>query len=428
MLSRAARRCSPGNTLRRQISYASKVRAFPFKFSMEDAIQKVAMTNALSGSHVDVKAAFLEFLNQKSEIRPERIVPIYYPAWLIDAEVEVKGTLKSLRDKDPEAAEGTLSATFVNSYLPGHTMDKLSMTCLLTDFPSVESAVPFSSDLEEQFDTRITCLPFQTNPLPLLENATRLPPDLLDLDAASFLPSTIRANLMCAYPILLPLYLAQYKFLDIYKTIVIEAHSDDARILVERVKLSESIDKEALDSSKDVLVPPSSAVEAVLRYIEERTEDAPGKFSKYFWYANGAPTNDTNISTVVVPASWALGKREDSDQLHFNLSPISKLLTPESLQSLVTSDNSIMSDPRIRPFTEDEVRAVRIYFDLGDERARAYSAVQGIMAVKDGEATPKGTADKAKLETYAADVDKSRENAVPSWWKQANSHPKAKKK
>ena len=67
--------------------------AFPFKFSPADAIVHMAPhASALfmfKGFFRSLAARFLPALGYHP-LQPTRIIPVYFPAWIIDAEMEVE--------------------------------------------------------------------------------------------------------------------------------------------------------------------------------------------------------------------------------------------------------------------------------------------------------------------------------------------------
>ncbi|KAJ7066922.1 hypothetical protein C8F01DRAFT_1365125, partial [Mycena amicta] len=398
---RAARTCKRRNTanLRWISSYPSKVRAFPFKFSPEAAIAQISATDAIVGATYDVQEAFQQLFGKRG-LLPEKIVPVYFPAWLVDAEIEALATVPATSG----SMEGIVTATFVNSYLPGHRMDKLSMTSLLSEL-SLEDAIPFSTELQHQFDTNVTCLPFQTTPFPILDAAKRFPSDDFRIDDFHINPSSIRPNLIAAYPILLPLYLARYKFFQIYKTVVVEAHTDEARIGIERVRWSAT--------APSPTSPFSASGETWMRrfvsWMEQGTEDAPGKHSKYFWYPQGSPASFSNLASLIIPPEWT--QRTQSLVIPDWGAWLATNLTPQSLQGLVTADHN-MEDPRIRPFTPEELGDVRNFMRLGEERAKAYAVLESVSRETTGDT--KQTLQQVR--EHAMSSDRSRQEATPSWW------------
>jgi hypothetical protein len=76
-------------------------------------------------------------------------------------------------------------------------MDKLASTSLLSTRLAFQHTVPFSADLETQFETKITCLPFTTTPFSILDAAKSLQSRQCRVsDNFVIDPSSIRTNLV----------------------------------------------------------------------------------------------------------------------------------------------------------------------------------------------------------------------------------------
>lgn len=121
--SRHFLRCS--SSIRANLSYASKVRgefksigggkallnphdhhldaAYPFAFSLEDALVRLGPTISANAGGQDIlpslAARFLPGLGFKP-IQPQQAKAVYVPAWIIDAEVEAKFWLKTAEEQE----------------------------------------------------------------------------------------------------------------------------------------------------------------------------------------------------------------------------------------------------------------------------------------------------------------------------------------
>ncbi|KAF7330565.1 hypothetical protein MVEN_02496600 [Mycena venus] len=384
-------------------SYSPKVRAFPFKVSPAEAIQQLAMTPA---SGTDISTRLSTRFGSTPPIQPKKIVPVYFPAWFIDGEMEAE-VIPS--NSDSKSANGYVTAVFLNSYLPGHTMDKLSSISLLSESLAVQTeAVPFTADLETQWDTKITCLPFKTAPFSILDAANSLTSEQCRVsDVFSLDPSSIRTNLICAYPVLIPLYLAQYAA---DTTVVLEAHDSEAgRILEERgadepVLNVHEVEPEGVrtvvNSIRKLGIPPpkpsdgpitrfllNSAryLETQMTDVEKKLEEVEAELAGLFRYHRGSPTQFVNIAALTIPRHG----QAKIDQ---------------------------MTDPRIRPFTVDEVIAVRKFLWTGQERAKAHTLLDSMSKVK-ATGAPENQNHK-DFKEYVESFDAQRRKATPSWWKE----------
>ncbi|KAJ6494797.1 hypothetical protein C8R47DRAFT_383655 [Mycena vitilis] len=354
-------------------------------------------------------------------IEPLKIVPIYFPAWFIDAEVEAQVLTSN------GSVEGYVTGVFANSYFPGHTMDKLSSLSLLSRQLEGEEAVAFSKDLETQWDTTITCLPFQTAPLSILNAAQSLRSDHCVINESYFInPSSIRPNLISAYPVLIPLYLAQYAR---NTTVVLEAYSEMGRVFEE---IPFDSDEEA--ATQDTRAPATSpgdqdlfggliermekaAERFEIRLVEMEMEAAgspprdnydlvrgPGDFLSH----RGKPTPFLSLSAITFPPGW--DKWNIRDDFRNVQRWIHNFLMTDDFRK---PDEDPMDDLRIRPFTSEEVMAVRKFLELGKERTSAHSLLDSIAKVT--KTAPEDS--NETWEEYVASVDAQRDDATPGWWK-----------
>ncbi|KAJ7739757.1 hypothetical protein DFH07DRAFT_839779 [Mycena maculata] len=399
-------------------SYSPKVRAYPFELSPSEALATCTAV-LLGGERFKGLSRLLATLSEPI-IQPESIVPVYWPSWLVDTEVEFNATIRSA---DGTVDQGPITVCAVNSYLPGHTMHKLSSISLLSPDLASHHPVPFSDALETQYDQKIICLPFMTTPLSILKVAKSLEPSQLIFSEGLCIDlSSIKTNLLSAYPVLIPLYLAKYAVNSgedtdsVNQTVLIEAHSKmgEGRIIVENVSGFPSLlkgvpdrDRERVMTWQKRLATWKNALDAELKAQnpQERT-DQP------FLYYNAGSTSFQNIAAITMPPTWA-GDIVDGfgDWLdHF--------LTAEALQKLTTRGG--MDDLRIRPWTMEEVNIARRFMSIGIERSRAYQLIEA----KSKENPTENVLQAAKK--YATSLDAQREEATPSWWNEWKNSSKKK--
>ncbi|KAJ7494701.1 hypothetical protein B0H11DRAFT_2003050 [Mycena galericulata] len=318
---------------------------------------------------------------------PEKIVPVYFPAWFIDAEVEFNASVTSHQGA---VDNGRMTAVFLNSYIPGHTMDTLSTISLLSEDLAFHETVPFSADLETQYDTKIQCLPFKTAPLSIIDEAKSLQPDQLVVSRKLRIdPSSISTNLLCAYPVLIPLYLAQYAVNwgedtdPVYKTALIEAHSVKGRIIVENVPYQLPSQEEegplhadnfiirALERQRVKLVRLSQKLDQETTVLKRQLEErGMGPAETNFLYLRGKATPFHNLSTITTPPTW------DISNIQGYMNWLESFMTADGLKQLVTTGDVGMDDPRIRPFTVKELKGARKFLALGQERSKAYDLLE----------------------------------------------------
>ncbi|KAJ7035014.1 hypothetical protein C8F04DRAFT_547882 [Mycena alexandri] len=339
-------------------------------------------------------------------LEPAKLVPVYFPAWLIDAEIEAKATATT--STSTESEDGYVTATFINSYLSGYLMDDLSSTSFLTKTLTIDKAVPFSAELETQFDSTINCLPFRTDPFSVLDSAKSLSfKQCCITEDLRIHPSTIQANLISAYPVLIPLYLAQYtgKASGVYQkvvTAILQAHCKKGPILWGK--------REELFDMEDIFFHvPAPHREAFLKKNSERASwashllDATGlALTTPFFPRRGLPGEFANIASLTVPPGWNAVNRFENF--------IDWLNGFVSTGTLHKTTNLDMDDPRIRPFTDEETGAVRRFMFHGHQRAMAYALLTTNAKVS-------GDISSKELEDFAASADARRQEATPNWWK-----------
>ncbi|KAF8206441.1 hypothetical protein K438DRAFT_1817212 [Mycena galopus ATCC 62051] len=373
--------------------------AFPFKISPSEAISQLASTSAGGGE------LFGASLNQR-----RLSLVVYFPAWFIDGEIEAKVNLSD--------ATGHVTAVFLNS---NAFTDKLSSVSFLSDNLGLTTeAVPFTAALETQWDTKITCLPFKTTPFSVLDAAAKsLKPDQCVISEVLALePSSIRANLICAYPVLIPLYLAQYPS---DRTVVLEAHDEEGRILEERapdvdMRLPKEHQLESVRADIHKAIRIMGFPRTIGRFIEKFMQATDNKIDVLdaeigglFRYHRGGASPFVNIASLTIPPTWT----PRWNYIHYH--DFRRWLDGfRTTGTLPTTRNDSMVDPRVRPFTTDEVIAVRTFLHAGQERAKAHTVLESVSKVQQAHETRGYEA----LKTHAASLDTERQNATPSWWKE----------
>ncbi|KAJ7170653.1 hypothetical protein C8R43DRAFT_58587 [Mycena crocata] len=401
-------------------SYSPKVRAFPFKISPEEAIKDLSDhivhgPTAVGPTFEDGIPARMNAAFGDTPIRPEKIVPIYFPAWFIDAEVHANSTTTTPLGTE----DGQLRVICLNSYLPGHNWDKLSSISLLSPNLNVDESVSFSSDLEIQYDTKIICLPFTTTPFSIPRGLRSLQPDQCKItENLLFDPLSVDVKLFCAYPVLMPLYLAQYA-VDVdanknymYKTAFIEAHSDEGRIVVENIREITRLSRRAerTGSVGKLLI-------AIAKYFDQQLDDLDRKLEESqsmseqrgLLYHRGDRSPFGNFDRVMAihhGSAWGFDMPRGLTRW------VDGHVTTEALQ-LLKADDQKMGDPRIRPFTGPEVGAVRKYFTLSVATTEADALLHNLSQIKPAAEVNPGN----DVQDYLASKTAQREAALPDWWR-----------
>ncbi|KAF8808730.1 hypothetical protein BYT27DRAFT_7337705 [Phlegmacium glaucopus] len=229
----------------------TKLRAFPFQVPPEHA-QRLLSPLAAAACNFrkmlpSIGAYALPFLNFDF-LRPVRLSAVYFPAWFVNGEVEANVTYKGIQSNE--------TAWFENTYIPGSDMAVLSAAPLRCPLFNYTEAVPFTKSLMHQHGEPVQCVPFSTSPFSLLDVTSSHPSSwsIMINEDLSINPSSVKTNLMSAYPVLLPLYLAQY---DIdgggedspnnMITFLLQAHCDPASIMCENLSKINETSRKAIE-------------------------------------------------------------------------------------------------------------------------------------------------------------------------------------
>ncbi|KAI0331888.1 hypothetical protein GY45DRAFT_1401537 [Cubamyces sp. BRFM 1775] len=193
-------------------SYSDKVRAFPFGVSKEKAIADLSLNVSIfTGSELigTLLRSILPSLNTQA-LRPTRVVPAYIPTWIIDAELEATVWTKKHETDDHHTKETAL-VQFGHSCVPRFVFPPLSTLNLKSPNLLNVDAVPWSEDLRKHDGDDVLCLPYSVTPFQLPNLARSL--SLSKSNIAKVLrlePSSLKENMLAAYPVLIPVYMAQY--------------------------------------------------------------------------------------------------------------------------------------------------------------------------------------------------------------------------
>lgn len=186
-------------------AYPDRVQAYPFAFGLDKALRYAGrLVGSISHSPIRSEAAYYLRSHAVSPIQPEFAAAIYLPTWVIDA--EVKADFWPKPDNETPARKRKVTGYLVNSFMPGFALEPFSRLNFKSDDLQEYLLLPFSKLMEEQHDQKITCIPFAFTPFSLPSLVRKLK----DVDHAVKLGS-LKAHVMAAYPILIPVYALQYK-------------------------------------------------------------------------------------------------------------------------------------------------------------------------------------------------------------------------
>jgi hypothetical protein len=106
-----------------------------------------------------------------------------------------------------------------------------------------------------------------------------------------------------------------------------------------------------------------------LQAEEKALDDLEAVSEGLFRYHRGGPTDFVNVGALTIPPAWTRW-----NFLHFR--DFRKWLDGfRKTGTLAAAKPDEMDDPRVRPFTKDEVLAVRKFFLAGQERAKVHTVL-----------------------------------------------------
>ncbi|KAF8954611.1 hypothetical protein BDZ97DRAFT_1928054 [Flammula alnicola] len=322
---------------------------------------------------IDLLPSFLStpsFLEYK---RPTRFSAVYFPAWILNAEIEAKVTYKGYQ----QAA----SAIFRNT--AGSHVPTLSAAPLWPRTLDGKEPLPFDESLLRQYEEEVQCIPFTISPFSVVDIATTSSAESLEISPdLSFSPSSVKPTIFSAFPVLLPLYVGQYTVDQPEKantstvTVFMQAHSADDSPGI----MTEGLSAEHLAA----LASPN-----ILKMLELNL--GTGKF---FTVSIGDVTvNEWPQRITKIVYEWL------EDKLRYS-SNIEKLA---SLGKLKSDD-----DPRVREMTEEETEVLDKYFKIRDN----------ILFLKMlGKALPAPEEPVVNIiSSKFTDLEEGQKQATPHWW------------
>ncbi|KAG5720236.1 hypothetical protein E4T56_gene3323 [Termitomyces sp. T112] len=373
----------------------TKLRAYPFRISPEDAIVQIAPY----ASYVCMFQQFLGSLGARflpgfgfEPLRPVRITPVYFPGWFIDAEVSADFNLKNVLSR----GSGITQA----SYLPGSDFRVLSWVSYR--FDGGPDPVPFTEELTRQHGVDVTCIPYTISPFAAFDFVQSVTDPVQLHENVSFVPSSIHTGMFAAYPVLFPLYLAQYEYPfpgnERLVTFFLEAATLNGRIQTEKIVSGEVLrDRFTRDNFPQYFIDLTHKLDDMDVPCMRGRPDYFFRFDgfKFLQQRQIAPMMDCWLNDAVATSGVGqeLAKRS----------------------GILTSD----ADPRIRPFTVEERKAVQSWLALSEKiesLTRILESLQKTLVTQ----LVRDKRDNAikSLEHKIAEL-KAKQNAVtPQWWEE----------
>ncbi|KAG6908329.1 hypothetical protein DXG01_005240 [Tephrocybe rancida] len=414
----------------------TKLRAFPFEISPEDAITEMApyassicLFKELIGS---LGARFIPGFGFKP-LRPVRITPVYFPGWIIDAEVSVDVTCGDVQHRTsgiaqdsyvnvihdtnniaelvPDICQVLVLETcpfmwFSNASRIGSDFQVLSWVSYRSDeIITTEKTVPFTESLKHQHGVDVTCLPYTISPFAALGLAHSTTDPIRLGDDVSIAPKTLDSDMFAAYPVLFPLYLAQYEYplpgKERLVTLFIEASTAGGRIRSEKLDIGNDV-RSLIPMAPRALVDFTHALDEV---------DVPclqGTPSPFFGLTGFYSTEKRGLSTLL--DHWL----NDA------------VVTHGAGQTLVVNSDLVSDDdPRIRPFTLEERTTVERWLALSQEIESMVRVAVSMrrtheLASASNKVFPQDVFDKTieSLESKIAELQAEQVAITPEWWKE----------
>ncbi|KAM0792156.1 hypothetical protein ACM66B_004854 [Microbotryomycetes sp. NB124-2] len=198
---------SSGPTTRRR---SNKIETLPFVLDPRDALRTCdAAAHSAFGlssmlSHFFARfGAWLGFNNIQTGVKRVAFKPVLLPTWRVDLAMQGKALLA-------EDIEFSLLITALDAPVPGLNLPPLSN--LSTASPWASDPEPFDEDKHlNQLDMDVTLIEFTTAPLRLLARLAGLPRTNLAQHGLALDPSAFKASMFAAYPLYVPLYLAEHE-------------------------------------------------------------------------------------------------------------------------------------------------------------------------------------------------------------------------
>ncbi|KAI0707337.1 hypothetical protein C8Q76DRAFT_628908 [Earliella scabrosa] len=401
--------------------YSSKVRALPFVITREHAVRELSWFTSGFTSHKllgTVLRHFFPTLNVDA-LRPTRIQAVYLPTWVVDSQVQAAVWLKK-QESDAEFSKIFVAGHQLVSLnmLTGFVYEPLSTFNLLLGRDIRESStVPWTEQLRKHDGDDVLCLPFSLSPFKLPEAARSL-----SLSGATvshsfrFDPSSIHTTMLAAYPILMPIYIAQFQVDDIVDgavvprqvTSVIEAGRQKGRVFLEAITPLKLLYNVAGLDSPDIIVrgdhAPQTRSFVKLRPVlcGQATDDHRRQLRRWMDHA---------LSTLDFLKQYRnqyFGKTEQEAAQEVN-----------------------WDDIRIRPLTHEEQVANVQWLTIGEDlyllrvMQRVYEKDRGVCDIppsstgQDGDpAANASNEDFEKLVKQIEALEKMREEKKPAWFAQ----------
>ncbi|KAF8910642.1 hypothetical protein CPB84DRAFT_1958477 [Gymnopilus junonius] len=383
----------------------------------------------LTGNGKIVSSTLASFIPLSDYCRPVRISAVYFPAWIINAEVEANATYEKTQQNAVTVFRNTCvvplnsaGVVYLNSYLEamfqaaitGTNLPVLSAAPLWSRELDYVEPEPFTESLLYQHGEEVQCIPFTVSPFTLLD----IPASSTDSSwsIAQFLqikPSSIKPTLFSASPVLLPVYLAQYELKksngseDARDTVTlfIQAHANNGAIMTERLPDAE------LDSS-----PAATAFKMVNDLGITKEFDLDAEVLDLSIISSSRVRVDSTSLRPIRDSTTAI-----ADWLESFLGTYHYIEALASMGQLESDD-----DPRIRELTAEDSKALDKYFAVTSEITMVRRIMDAMSEVSEntkvlqfGDGMPKLESTEqasSTLRTKLTELEAKRAELKPRWW------------
>ncbi|THH14210.1 hypothetical protein EW146_g6089 [Bondarzewia mesenterica] len=383
---------------------------FPFAYSAADAIVHLGIYAAQSSLRIDMSlpslaARFLPFLGYKP-IQPSKIQAVYFPAWIINADVRVNA---SLSWKNEEGEQMKKESRQHRSFMGNRIHLFLSFLLL------IDGTIDRATEATRQHGSQILCLPFTFSPLSIPDALRAMPRELAIITKLQPSPPTMRVGgQFAAYPILIPLYLAEYESIQGESfTMILEAHNN-------RVYSTDRA-AERLNDLASQIQPANGRLSSLFRALA-RAMGVRAEISS-MGAGNSTAYSLNDIPGKVAPIEAFIGLDKSS------IRDVGAWCENWLYQGSVTAGDQeekdiyrTMQDLRVRPYEEHDDAHVKAFMKLGMNSA---SMKHSLEKFKQNERMGTGS----QLGTTHTTMDDNMEiinlallarwkQCAPQWWKE----------
>ncbi|KAF9568759.1 hypothetical protein CPC08DRAFT_702353 [Agrocybe pediades] len=373
---------------------AEKIRALPFIMSPDYARREMAKWAAYmmqESPSVILKheiASMFKRSNLKYQ-RPPRFSAVYYPCWVVNADLEAPVGFNGKHKVE--------SALFRNTYFPGSHVPPLSGLGLPFSADLVPDLVPFTTDLLWQQDMRVIPIPFSMSPMAFIDYV-REKRRGIKYETVEILLALHQTHMFAAYPVLLPMYIAEYSLGKKAKPI---------RLMMP-----------AFEEKPTIILSPGDASEV---YPEDFTElpVGPGGRQLFRLFLSRWRLMLSKYAGLSVHSGYLT----DIGLYTGDIPRLASMIFEQYVCSHRYKDLASLSraeyddgDPRVRPLTKDEMDMVEAYMSEAEAVLDAKSRIEALEGEGEYPVSYRTIGKFAKLHKELIDAKVAQKDVIPPWW------------